>query len=337
MSCEFNGIYPQERKKIGLIKSAGQFIAYDGEAPEIFSQPLVISGDNNGNKEGIKSGGRSAIIGRYKIKGCNPEEGKDYDGEPFGGMSPKKCLNELDSSKRVSDKYEEYGFAAPLVPLGRFEYEMQFNGKPVSCAILKCSGDTRISEAEVKLSSLYQRHPELWNYGYLDAILSGVAAWVGFDQRVLQEAEVAPAENSFDINNYVLYRVSGNGYGAARVDLSSALNGSESRKTLEKKKEFDLKEITRMPGVVCDVQIAKDFGFSYKDIRRGSHKGMGIELVVSNIEKEWKEENENMITLHVNEKRFEWSNNIRETYLKYVEGMDAPEPIDEKIIHPLFC
>ncbi len=331
----FNGIHPPERKKIGLVRVAGQFIPYNGEAPEIFSQPLVISG--NGSMEGIESGGRSAIIGRYKLKGCNPEEGKNYDGEPFGGMSPKKCLNELDSSKSVSDKYEEYGFDAPLAPLGRFEYEMQFNGKPVSCAILKCNGDTRVSEAEVKLLSLPKRHPELWNQKYLDAVLSGMAAWTGFDQRILQEAEVAPAENSFDLNNYVIYRVNGSGYGAARVDLSSALNGSESRKTLEKKKEFDKREIAQVPGVVCDVNIAKDFGFSYKDIRRGSHNGKGISLIASGSQKEWKEENEKAITLHVNEKRFEWQNKIRETYTRYAEGTDVPEPIGKEIISPLFC
>jgi|GEM_PF-5039198 len=333
----FNGIHPPERKKISLVKAAGQFIPYNGEAPEIFSQPLVISDNGNGSIEGIESGGRSAIIGRYKLKGCNPEEGKNYDGEPFGGMSPKKCLNELDSSKRVSDKYEEYGFAAPLAPLGSFEYEMQFNGKPVSCAILKCSGDTRIPEAEVKLLSLPKRHTKLWNHKYLDEVLSGIAAWTGFNQRILQEAEVAPAENSFDLNNYVLYCVNENGYGVARVDLSSALNGSGARESLEKKKEFDKKDIAQVPGVVCDVQIAKDFGFSYRDIRRGSHKGMDIKLAVSDIEREWKEENKNEVLLHVNEKRFEWQNKIRETYMKFAEGTDVPEPIGKEIINPLFC
>jgi hypothetical protein len=333
----FNGIHPQERKKISLVKAAGQFIPYNGEAPEIFGQPLIIGDNCSGNIEGIKSGGRSAIIGRYKLKGCNPAEGKNYDGEPFGGMSTKKCLNELDSSKKVYDKYEEYGFAAPLAPLGMFEYEMQFNGKHVSCAILKCSGDTRISEAEAKLLSLPERHHDLWNHKYLDAVLSGIAAWTGFNHRILREAEVAPAENSFDLNNYVLYRVNGSGYGVARVDLSSAINGSGAREALEKKKEFDMREITQVPGVVCDVQIAKDFGFSYRDIRRGSHKGMDIKLAVSDIEREWKEEDKNEVLLHVNEKRFEWQNNIRETYVKFAEGVDVPEPIDGKIIQALFC
>lgn len=333
----FNGIHPQERKKIGLIKASGQFSPYNGEAPEIFSQPLVIGDSGNGSIEGVESGGRSAIIECYKLKGCSPEEGKNYDGEPFGGMSSKKCLNELDSSKRVSDKYDEYGFAAPLTPLGMFKYEMQFNENPVFCAILKCNGDTRISEAEARLLSLPKRHPDLWNHKYLDAVLSGIAAWTGFNHRILQEAEVAPAENSFDLNNYVLYRVNGSGYGAARVDLSSALNGSESRKTLEKKKEFDKKEITQVPGVVFDVQIAKDFGFLYREIRRGSHKGKDIKLVVSKSEREWKEGNKSEIILHVNEKRFEWQDKIRKTYLKFAEGTDVPEPVDEKIIQALFC
>lgn len=273
----FNGIHPPERKKIGLVRAAGQFIPYNGESPEIFSQPLVISG--NGSIEGVESGGRSAITGRYKLKGCIPEEGKNYDGEPFGGMSPKKCLNELGSSKSVSDKYEEYGFNAPLAPLGRFEYEMQFNGCPVSCAVLKCNGDTRISEAEVKLLSLPKRHPELWNHEYLDAVLSGIAAWTGFNHR----------------------------------------------------------EITQVPGVVFDVKIAKDFGFLYREIRRGSRKGKDIKLAVSNSEREWKEGNKNEIILHVNEKRFDWQNNIRKTYLKFTEGTDIPEPINEKIIQALFC
>ncbi len=68
----FNGIHPPERKKIGLVRAAGQFIPYSGEAPEIFSQPLVISEDDNAYVRGVESSDVSALVPYggvwYKIK-----------------------------------------------------------------------------------------------------------------------------------------------------------------------------------------------------------------------------------------------------------------------------
>ncbi len=214
---------------------------------------------------------------------------------------------------------------------------MKFNGDNVCSGIMKCSGDTRISEVEVAVKCLYEKHRELWDYEYLDRLFSGIARWAGFNQRIMEETWIAPIGTSFDLDNYAIYPVNKKGFGVGRVDMGAALHGNEATKTLEMKKEFDLTEVTEIPRLVCDVGIAKTFKIDYKDLRRGNCGNKEIKLSVSDSDKEWKEESNNEILLHVNGKRFGWIEKIKKEYLKYVEETDVPEPIDGKIIQALFC
>lgn len=338
----FNGMHPLERKKIGLVKAAGQFIPYNGEAPEIFSQPLVISDNGNAYITGVESSDVSALVFSegilYKIKRCKPVKGKIFNGGPWGGIPRKNCLNELYSLKKISAEYGKYDdIAPPLSPTGMFEHEMKFSGDNVCSGIMKCGGDTRISEVEAAVKGLHEKHPELWDYEYLDRLFSGIAGWAGFNQRIMEEAQVAPIRTSFDLDNYAIYHVNEKGFGVGRVDLGSALHGNEAIKTLEMKKEFDLTEVTEIPRLICDVGIAKTFGIGYKDLRRGNCGKKEIKLSVSDSDKEWKEESEKEILLHVNGKRFDWIEKIKKEYLKYAEGSGVPEPIGKEIINPLFC
>lgn len=337
----FNGIHPLERKKIGLVKSAGRFIPYNGEAPEIFGQPLMISDDSNAYISGVESSDVSALVSYsgawYKIKRCKPVEGKAFNGGPWGGIPKRNCQNELYSFEKISAEYDKYdNIAPPLYPVGMFEHEIKFNGDSVCSGIMKCGGDTRISEVEGSLLSLPKKHPDIWNYEYLNNLFSGVAAWAGFSQKVMEEAQVAPIGTSFDLDNYVVYPVNEKGFGVGRVDLGGALHVNEAEEMLEAKKEFDKGEFTFMPSIFLDAQIAKDFKISFKDMRKARHNGKRINMTYCD-SKEWKEENDEIITLHINKGRFAWVDSIKNTYLKYAEGTDAPEPIGKEIINPLFC
>lgn len=329
-----------ERKTVRLAQTDGSLIPYNGvKLPKLLEAPLIIDDNENGYATGFNSGMRSAVVEvektYYKLKGCNPEGGK-YDTEPFGGMSRKKCLNELKSNEKISDKYSEYGLFAPLHPLGMFEYKKEFNGDNICCAIMQCTGDTRLSEAEGKLLSLHKRHPEKWNYEYLDKLSSGVAMLLGLNHRILEKAGVAPAENSFDFDNYVLHQANKKGCGVARVDLASALHGAETKELLEKKKQFDKKELTELPRTFCVAEVARKFGIPFKSVWRGYSDKKQISFVEESEGREWKEEDEKNITLHVRSGRFDWVKKIESTYLKFAEGTEVPEPIEMEIIYPLF-
>ncbi len=217
-----------------------------------------------------------------------------------------------------------------------FEHETKFSGDNVCSGIMKCGGDTRISEVEGRLLGLSKRHPHLWNYEYLDKLFSGVAGWAGFSQRIMEEANVAPKEASFDLDNYVIYPVNEKGFGVGRVDLGGALHEGKAEKILEDKKEFDKREFAFTLSIFVDAQIAIDFKIPVRDMRKARYNGKRINLKYCD-DNEHREENEKAITLHIRKDRFAWVDSIKNIYTKYSEGTDMPEPIGKEIISPLFC
>ncbi len=310
-------LYFSGRNAITLKRAEGIVVSYDGEELP-FEAPLVIG---EGTINGVRSGNRSALVGPYKLKGCAPESGKLYDLEPFGAMSKENCISELFQNQKVSKVYEKYEIDAPLYSRGFFEYE-----GGTCCEILECTGDMRMSE--LKFLELPKNHPDLWNYGYLDLLFSEIAKWVGFNHRVLVEAGVCPIKESFDFDNYAIHSING-GFGIARVDLEDTCETAFGMK-----KDFDLREITRVPRIISEVDLAKDFGIPYKEFRKGTLNGKKMRLESSETER--KEDLADEVILYFNPVRFKHMDAIKKKYLEFAEGTGIPEPIPANVIMPMF-
>jgi len=221
MIQELKEVALDRRDEIRLSHTSGSVSPYKGfELPKIFTKPLIY--DPNGEIQAFSSGGRGALLkyGKwFKLKGVRPERGKVYEdsGEPFGGMSRKKAIRELEANDLVNKGFKKYGYKGPLIPVGNIEYDIPFNGENICCSIFRTLGDTRIFNI---LRNKYQRALKERDKS-LGEFFIKVSEWMGLTDRILIEQDIATNRYMGGLGNFTFYRLR-DGYGIGPVDLSSS-------------------------------------------------------------------------------------------------------------------
>lgn len=219
---QFDGIILEERNSMDLGYTNGVIHRYNGlDVPDKLNIPVISK--TNGSLKAIVSGGRGAIVKSkgnwYKLKGVKPRPGKIYreSGEPFGGMSKKSAVRELEANELVNNGFNKYGYNGPLIPLCYIEYDIPFKEGKVSCVISQTLGDTRLVNL---IGDNFLNAFENKDESICDFYLS-LSEWIGFGDRVLKEQNVSLYRPSCCLGNFTFYKLD-NGYGVGPVDLSSS-------------------------------------------------------------------------------------------------------------------
>jgi len=324
-----------ERRRINLGFTSGSIHPYkDFPLNEIITTPVIF--DVNGQLSAYITGYRSALVrhylGWFKYKGIHPRPNMGHEsGEPYGSMSKKKAIRELEVFEAINRGFEKYGYRGPLIPAGYMEYDIPYNGENVCCSISKTHGDTRVLE--------------IWNYLYHNPVtenprlfhqfLKKLNEWLGFAYRILREQSVLPSPESIFLDNYAFFRTNG-GYGISRIDMGSA--------------EFKNDE-ARLRDYADDIRgWANSFSFPFNPFSYAARLKMSPkEILIKNkkidIEiEEVKRVSDERIevdrrgteVLYVAKRRFKISDRLEKSFSKAFDGEVVPEPFDERIINSIF-
>jgi len=307
-----------------LAEAYGVVFPYEEyDLPNLLTRPLVVS--EKGSIPAYRSGERSSIVHAdkrwFKKKGDHPRQFEKWEsGEPFGGMSKSRALNELESSKKVHEKLIGFGYNGPMFPAALVEYDVQFTEtEKVYSAILEIFGDTRVSSVSARLIKA-NKLGMLVDQRYREQLMKGLLSWLGFSHRVIRDTRRFPIEVSYGLNNCVLYDV-GCGYGVGRIDLNSA--SEDNLSAFKKMHASDMWELltSYMPFPVLP-KIAKKLNKPVgKLLRQYENGGLTIEpLIVDIVDKAVGE------CLH----KFE------SIYYNFFDNDEIPKPIDRLLIHRLF-
>ncbi len=124
--------------------------------PKHLQTPLTISKD--GTLEGIKSGGRSAIIigdenQVYRVKGCKPSGIPHPDSvDPEGGQIAIRAQAEIRTVPAINEVLSARGFKPAYTPAGWWEYGLSYVSpyrnapEPLQASIFQVYGITRLWE-----------------------------------------------------------------------------------------------------------------------------------------------------------------------------------------------
>jgi hypothetical protein len=296
----------------------------DYELPVVLREPIVSN--DCGPVLGYKSCGRSSIVpadGKwFKGKGVYPRPFKKWwTGEPFGGMSKDRALNELGSSKKIHEKFKEYGYHGPIIPVALVEYDIPFNeSEKIFAEVLESFGDSRLSSVSSRLGHANgnMKLMKSMDGEYRGNLVRELVSWLGFCHRVIKESGEYPGETSYGLENYVLYSV-GDGFGIGRVDLASASQSKLSY--FEKYRMGDLGDISGQHAeytTLLDIRARlgsdpKAFRKAMKEFRSGD---AGPEF------------DHDACLSH--------KRDFEKPYYASFDGDEVPNPIDKKMIYTLF-
>ena len=316
--------------KVGLVEVPGEIEGYkDQNLPEYLKNPYKRTiYDSKSVLWGYASGSRSTIMPRFplavKFKGNNFLDAKTHDsGEPFGGMSEKKCLRELDCNYLQAEYLRDnYDSVAPLESLGRFIYADEHNDSNVNCAILNCRGDIRLSDFLFEFYSMHEKQTTIFSDESLHDLLGSVCEWTAFAYRILKETGINPGARTQNPDNYVFYILDTGDYALGNIDHgSSKIN----------QKKINIKNICTLPKSIALGMDLNPF-LSEQKLSPFIDWLINGRLKIHAIDSG----NENMVesTLFVKKDRLKFTETCEKAYKRIIDDYELPTPIDSRLMEP---
>lgn len=361
MEIDRRDMFLSERPVVACSYADGAVTPFDGYRlpSRLREKPLVRA--EVGSFTTYESGMRSALLKDHKrwlkLKGCNPllsfKHGPRWpSGEPTGGMSHDKALNELRTSGCVDDLLHEFGYEGVTKPAALMEYDMSFDdGKPVSAAVLETLGDTRMSSITARLMKDSREGVRL-DRALRAELLTQAAIWLGFTHHVLAKAQAFMTPISYGLGNYVLYRQD-DGFAAGRVDFGSAKAESVDGRRAEEGVLGELKAVhapfialpaAKELGIPFE-RLARGFELRHLDIRQGDERRLVDNDEQPEIEVRQEDgvisagpvRSEAPLTLFVRPEDFAELAPLDQAYRDGLEGDVVPRPMDQRLVRRVFA
>jgi len=333
MEIDYRDMFLRGAETVECSYERGKVIPFKGrKLPSLLRTPLVQIED--GPIQAYKSGERSSIVHThkkwFKKKGDNPMWGvKTPTGEPLGGMSYQKAVNELETNEKIDLKLQEFGYRNSLSPVALVEYDMPFeNGTKICSAILETFGDTRVSSIVARLGKA-NRLGLVLDVEYRTRLLSHIGSWLGFNHRILRETSTFPTPASSETSNYAIYRLN-SGFAIGRVDFGSATTQSDS--DYSKLYGTIFGELKSMHIEFVVAPVAARHGIDIKNLLYGFETGR-IAIEIGNEENLVEENGQQVLRIKKEDANF---GPIDKSYYDAFDGKIVPQPIERNLVYRLF-